>query len=202
MLSYVPGTTKVHSVDELLKQRTELLKKLHANLTVARSRMKTQADQGRREVTFEVGEYVLLKLQPYRQQTVSYRSSHKLSPRYYGPFRILQKLGPVAYRLQLPAESQIHDVFHVSLLRRYEGPITGETPLQPVPAPDEPLISRPEAILATRVIQKGRYRPKTEVLIKWIGASEVDATWENKWRLAKRFPDFFLADKEIPRGED
>jgi len=85
--------------------------------------MTSHANQRRREVSFEVGDYVYLKLQPYRQTTVTFRSSLKLSPRFYGPFQILSKVSLVAYRLDLPKDYQIHDVFHVSLLRKHLGSI-------------------------------------------------------------------------------
>ena len=66
MTSYVPGTTKIQVVDNLLHQREEILRDLRRNLLDAQVRMKASADLHRRELTFEVGDYVFLKLQPYR----------------------------------------------------------------------------------------------------------------------------------------
>jgi hypothetical protein len=61
--------------------------------------MKCKADRHRREVFFEVGDYVYLRLQPYRKKSIAFRSSLKLSPRFFGPFKILARVGTVAYKL-------------------------------------------------------------------------------------------------------
>lgn len=68
-----------------------------------------------------MGEHVYLRLQPYRQLIAAMRRNQKLSPRYFGPFEILERVGNLAYRLQLPKNSIIHPVFHVSLLKKFIG---------------------------------------------------------------------------------
>lgn len=86
-------------------------------------------------------------------------------------------------------------MFHVSLLRKQLGPRPSVYVSLLDTTDDDILIPRPEAVLGRRVITKGRYRPKVEVLIQWQGASKDDATWENEWRFSRTYPDFSLADK-------
>jgi len=165
--------------------------------------MKSRANLHRREITYEVSDYVFLKLQPYCQKFVAFRSSLKLSPRFFRPFKVLARIGAIAYKLDLPTGAQIHNVFHVSLLKKKWGPVVDNTviTLPPVSA-DEVLLPEPELILDHRVIQKGKYHPKTEVLVQWKGALPEDASWENLWRFAKTYPHFNLAGKALLRGMD
>lgn len=121
LLDYVPGTTKVEAMDQLLKKRSKVLSLLKHNLFTAQSRMKLQANQHRIDRSFKVGEWVYLRLQPYRHLTLRSKGFNKLSPRFYGPFQVMQKLGPTAYKLALPSDCLIHPVFHVSCLKKKLG---------------------------------------------------------------------------------
>jgi hypothetical protein len=104
----------VVEVQDWLDERRTMMDLLQQHLARATLRMKTQADKGRLERSFQVGESVFLKLQPYVQHSVSRRSNHKLSFKFYGPYKVLSKVGSVAYRLELPVDSKVHPVFHVS----------------------------------------------------------------------------------------
>ena len=112
--TYIPKTAKLQSVEDALLERDATLQLLKDNLVRAQDRMKKWADLHRTERSFEVGDMVFLRLQPYRQISVGGRRSHKLSPLFYGPYKVLQKIGSVAYKLELPDEAKIHPVFHIS----------------------------------------------------------------------------------------
>ena len=86
---------------------------------MAQSRQKSYAKVRGRPLEFEVGDHVFLKVMPKRE-VISFNKRGKLSPRFIGPFEILERIGTVAYRLALPPSmSGVHEVFHVSMLRKY-----------------------------------------------------------------------------------
>lgn len=83
--------------------------------------MKLFYDKRHSERVFEVGDWVYMNLQAYRQQSVEKRLVPKLTAKYYGPFEVIEKIGSVAYKLNLPTSTRIHPVFHVSLLKKKVG---------------------------------------------------------------------------------
>ena len=121
LLAYVPCTARVAAVEEELIRRDEVLKELKQNLKAAQEQMKKNYDLRHREKEYEVGSWVYVRLQPYKQVLVAMQRNAKLAPRYYGPFQVLQRIGAVAYKLDLPHESRIHPIFHVSLLKEKLG---------------------------------------------------------------------------------
>ncbi|GJR52916.1 putative reverse transcriptase domain-containing protein [Tanacetum coccineum] len=105
---------------ELVQETTDKVVVIKEKLQAARDRQKSYADSGRKMTEYEVGENVLLKVSPWKG-VMHFGKKGKLAPRYVGPFEILERIGPVAYRLRLPEELiGVHDTFYVSNLKKYK----------------------------------------------------------------------------------
>lgn len=134
-----------------------------------------------------MGEWLYLRLQPYRQSSVARRRNLKLVPRFYGPFQIIHRVGEVAYRLQLPETATIHPVFHVSQLKKKLRTQIVAIPTLPPVDSDGALKPEPVKVLNRRV-RKVRNRPQTEILVQWHRMGEDDATWEAYETIKISFP--------------
>nr|GEU69831.1 ribonuclease H-like domain containing protein [Tanacetum cinerariifolium] len=121
LLPYVMGETKNTELEQQLIDRDDMLKLLRFNLTKVHNCMRNQVNSKRREVTFQVGDYAFLKIQLYRQKSLAKRRYEKLSPRFFGPYRVKCAIGSVAYKLELPDDAKIHPVFHVFMLKPVHG---------------------------------------------------------------------------------
>ena len=97
------------------------MKVLKDNLQVSQNQQKQYADQHRVERNFQENEFMYLRLHTYKQTTIKGKGSEKLKPRFYGPYKVIRKVGEVAYELELPMGSKVHNVFHVSCLNKVIG---------------------------------------------------------------------------------
>jgi hypothetical protein len=189
MVEYEAGTTTVAQVDDSLTTRDSILWALKQNLTEAQNHMKQQADQHQTEREFAEGDMVFLRLQPYCQSSIANRRSLKLAPGLCGPFRVLNRVGKVAYDLELPAASTVHPVFHVSCLKQ----VMGHTNIsaQDLPSFDDQgtLQVSPCRILDRRQVRKLGCTI-TQVLGQWTNLPPEGATWEEVHSLYERFPNF------------
>ncbi|XP_073359664.1 uncharacterized protein [Aegilops tauschii subsp. strangulata] len=149
----------------------------------ARNLMKQQADKKRYFRVFNVGDQVFLKLQPYIQTSVATRANHKLSYRFFGPYRIISRVNEVAYKLQLPGHSQVHPVFHVSQLRRALLPGTSSSTELPEYS-DIPAV--PTSVLERRW-RKRRGAMVEQVRIRSSNPATVPDSWKDKEALRARF---------------
>ena len=137
---------------------------------------------------FEVGDWVFLRLKPFKQQSIRLRKVGKLVPKFFGPFQVLQKIGPIAYKLDLPLTSCIHPVFHISCLKAKFGQHINPIPTLPPVDSQGHLSPEPTAILQQRPVQLRKHRQATEVLVHWEGSSPNDATWELLHKLQQQYP--------------
>ena len=112
------GSVANREVESLLVQHDTILEELKHHLHRNQQRMKLKADSNRRDVQWAMGDWVYVKLHPYHQSSLARRVNEKLAPHFYGPFKILERIGPIAYKLEIPTTTRIHLVFHASLLKR------------------------------------------------------------------------------------
>jgi hypothetical protein len=146
--------------------------------------MKAQADKRRSDRQFSIGDYVYLKLQPYVQTSLAPRAHPKLSFRYFGPYKIIDKIGSVAYKLEPPPSSSVHPVFHVSLLK--PAPSTKYTVSPDLPDVDDTL-QVPAAVLQRRLHPR-QDGTVPQLLIKWSGLDASLVTWEDAEAIQQQFP--------------
>jgi len=174
----------VDDLKEWLSNRKVMIQLLQQHLCRAQQRQKSYANKNRTEHQFQLGDFVYLKLQPYIQQSVMPRANYKLSFRYFGPFKILEKIGTVAYRLQLPPSSSIHPVFHVSQLKRAIGM---DTQVSSTLTPTCTQFQIPQQILQHRMVCHNN-QTIPQVLVKWSSWPSSMSTWENETLLRQNFP--------------
>jgi hypothetical protein len=161
------------------------------NLKIAQSHQKSYADTRRRELVFEVGDYVYLKVSPMRSVR-RFNMRGKLAPRYIGPFKILERCGEVAYQLELPESlAGVHNVFHVSQLKKClrvpeeQIPLEGLTVKEDLTYEEYPvkILEITERVTRSRVIKMCK--------VQWNRYSEAEATWEREDELRKSYPQLF-----------
>jgi len=189
----------VAAVDDYLLQRQHMLQLLKKELTTAQNRMKQTADKRRSEREFEVGDRVYLKVKRFLQHSFSPLPVTKLSPKYFGPYVVLARVGKVAYKLQLPHGTPNHPVFHVSLLKKAIEPTAPTSTTLPTVAEDEENMAQPQAIIDKRITYQGTM-PLTEVLVQWSHLHPENVTWEYLPALLSKYPRAaqllsFLGDK-------
>lgn len=152
--------------------------------------MKKYADRKRTERILEVGDMVYLKMQPYRLNAFGLRTHIKLQSKYYGPFRIIAKIGRVAYKLLLPDDASIHPVFHVSQLKKHVGPKAIPCADLPLVRPDGMIQTEPAMVLETRQVPRNNL-PVVQWLVQWANLPPDEASWEDAAFMKKTFPAFF-----------
>ncbi|GKB68527.1 putative reverse transcriptase domain-containing protein [Tanacetum coccineum] len=152
---------------EIVQETTDKIVQIKERLKVARDRQKSYADNRRKPLEFNVDDKVLLKMSP-RKGVVRFGKRSKLSPRYVGPFEIVERVGPVAYRLRLPQDLiGIHDTFHVSNLKKCLADVNFHVPLEEVKIDDKlHFVEEPMEIM-DREVKKLKKRRNPIVKVRW-----------------------------------
>ena len=176
---------------DLIRDISEKVGLIRQRLLTAQSRQKSYVDVRRRPLEFEVGDHVFLKVMP-KIGVIRFDKRGKLSPRFIGPFEILERIGVVAYRLTLlPSMSSVHEVFHVSMLRKYIpdpahvvdwGQIEVDT--------DETFEEGPVCILDSRN-QVLRRKTVRLVRVLWWHYGVEESTWEREDTMRATYPFLF-----------
>ncbi|XP_058189261.1 uncharacterized protein LOC131306851 [Rhododendron vialii] len=180
----------------MVKQTIDGVRVIRERLKIAQVCQKSYADKRRRDLEFEVGDRVFIRVSPWKG-VIRFKGRKKLAPRYIGPYEITGRVAATAYRLALPTElARLHDVFHVSMLRKYVPDSThmlnDKEPMElkeNLTYVEEPIriLERGECILRSKVIPL--------VKVQWNNHSEREATWETEESMRKSYPHLFEFDK-------
>jgi transposase InsO family protein len=189
------GDSQIFGPD-ILQEAEEKVRMIREYLKAAQSRQKSYADKRRRELTFQIGDFVYLRVSPLKGMQ-RFQVKGKLAPRYIGPFKILDRRGEVSYQLEMPPElSEVHDVFHVSLLRKC------------LEVPEKPEIFKnidhrsvdinkdlTYREMPIRILEEAYRTTRTRSIkflkVQWSNHTEEEATWEREDYLQKEFPNLF-----------
>jgi len=178
---------------DLIQETTDKILRIREHLLASRSRQKSYADRRRKPLEFQVGDNVLLKVSPWKG-FVRFGKKGKLAPRYVGPFKILEKIGKVAYKLDLPAElANVHPTFHVSQLKKCLADENLQVPLDEVRIEKTMhFVEKPVEIMEREVKKlKRKQIPLVKVRRESIRGPEF--TWEHEEQMRKKYPDLFKA---------
>ncbi|GJX26611.1 putative reverse transcriptase domain-containing protein [Tanacetum coccineum] len=160
-------------------------------IQTARDRQKSYADLKRKPMEFQVGDKVMLKVSPWKG-VVRFGKRGKLNPRYVGPFKVLKKVGTVAYKLELPQElSRVHNTFHVSNLKKCYSDDPLVVPLEGLQVDDKlHFVEEPVEIMDREVKQLRRSRVPI-VKVRWNSRRGPEFTWEREDQFRKKYPHLF-----------
>ncbi|GJY82237.1 putative reverse transcriptase domain-containing protein [Tanacetum coccineum] len=179
-------------VPELVQETTDKMVLIKEKLKAARDPQKSYADNIRKPLEFEVGDRVLLKVSPWKG-VIHFRKKGKLAPRYVGPFEILERIGPVAYRLRLPKElSSVHDTFHVSNLKKCLADANLYVPLDETKI-DKTLFFVEEPVeIIDREVRSLKRSKISIVKVCWNSKRSPEFTWEREDHTKSKYPQLFV----------
>ncbi|GJT38015.1 putative reverse transcriptase domain-containing protein [Tanacetum coccineum] len=179
---------------ELIQETTEKIIQIKQRMQAARDRQKSYADLKRKPMEFQVGDKVMLKVSPWKG-VVRFGKRGKLNPRYVGPFKVIERVGEVAYKLELPEElSRVHNTFHVSNLKKCHADEPLAVPLDGLHLDDKlHFVEEPVEIVGREVKRLKRSRIPL-VKVRWNSKRGPEFTWEREDQFKKEIPTTLLQD--------
>ena len=176
---------------DLIQEAEEKVKMIKERLKVATDRQKSYADMKRKYIRYEIGEKVFLKVSPWKK-VMRFGKKGKLSLRFIDPYEVIEKVGPVAYRLALPLDlEKIHNVFYVSMLRRYRSDSSHVVSSMTIEMRlDLTYEEEPVEILA-REVKELRNKKILLVKVLWRNHKTEEATWESEETMRQQYPQLF-----------
>ncbi|GKF21904.1 hypothetical protein Tco_0070542 [Tanacetum coccineum] len=177
---------------ELVQETTDKVVLIKEKLKAARDHQKSYADNRRKQLEFEVGDRVLLRVSPWKG-VVRFGKKGKLAPRYVGPFEILERIGPVAYRLRLPEElSSVHDIFHVSNLKKCLADANLHVPLDEINVYKTLRFVEETVEIMDREVKKLKRMKIALVKVRWNSKHGPEFTWEHEDQMRTKYPQLFV----------
>jgi hypothetical protein len=176
MLPYQEGSTRLAAVDHQLRDRDQFLTEIKERLLQAQALMKCTHDKQHRELKFAVGDWVWLRLNHRAASSVRQGDKSKLGAKYFGPYMVLECIGDVSYKLQLPPQARIHNVFHVSFLKKFQDAPPATPPALP------PLVRGRLVLIPDKIIHTKPTATSWELLVRWQGCDAAEASWMSSSR--------------------
>ena len=165
---------------DLIQENEEKVKMIREILKVATDRQKSYADMKRKDIQYEIGEKVFLKVSPWKK-VMRFGKNGKLSPRFIGPYEVIEKVGPVAYRLALPPDlEKIHNVFHVSMLQRYRSNLSHVVSSETIELRLDLTYEEEPIEILSREVKELRNKKIPLVKVLWRNHKTEEATWESE----------------------
>ncbi|GKC49664.1 putative reverse transcriptase domain-containing protein [Tanacetum coccineum] len=176
---------------DLIQETTGKIIQIKQRIQAARDRQKSYADLKRKPMEFQVGDKVMLKVSPWKG-VVRFRKRGKLNPRYVGPFKVLERIGSVAYKLELPQElSRVHNTFHVSNLKKCHSDKPLVVPLEGLHIDDKlQFVEEPVEIMEREIKRLKRSRIPL-VKVRWNSRRGLEFTWEREDSFKKKYAHLF-----------
>ncbi|KAK6146170.1 hypothetical protein DH2020_020039 [Rehmannia glutinosa] len=174
---------------DIVEKTVEKIDLIKRRIKVAQDRQKSYVDKRRKDLVFQIGDKVFLKVAPTKG-VIRFGKKGKLKPRYIGPYEILERIGEVAYKLALPPElSGVHDVFHVPMLRKYVFDPSHVVNREAIQVKEDLTYEEFPVAILDRKIHSLRNKDVVLVKVQWSRHGKEEATWEREDVMKDKYPN-------------